>query len=777
MGERIVDDIAEQILTRIALPMGLVPLEDKYIVRDAPKPFVPPPIRPAEADADASSVGSGSKAVDVILIDARAAVGKTTFARWLASKTQAPLLDLATTPVGADTARGILPNLSNGDEKIYGPEAFENGQITLIIDAVDEGRLRSGERNVEAFLFDLWAMLKSRTVRDRPGVVFLGRPESISFVELAMKVAYGDDFAEYETYRLHFFDEKSARDMVRAYYVIALEEAIRRGEKRQQDLALAAAGDGGSPVEELLNSYFVAVADALRMDSPEDLWLNEQGRQFAGYSPVLRTLGTIVGRETNYSRLAAQLHSGRNSAWAVIEEVCQTVFEREQEKLRSSLREHFPNAAVHGDAYDRKEQIRAIMAYLARKDVRNVLAEIPFVDPAMRAKYREFVHVNVADHPFCDGTDSSTKPAFSNPIFGAILLAEAMIQDVEFDPSQSVFKGCGMQSFLWQALKHRSKDENDEHVIHLVSGRFFGLIADSFDAHETMMARARKSGDSDASATAHEDLAVGSLRLRESDLGLSVGEAVTVSFTEPGRAEKDFLELYGTPHIGPEIRSVEIDLPCGEVVIEGTPEHREVRFFGRVKVRARALRFVNCTSVVGDSSASVEVAADETQQEHLDLHNFVLSGPPTPARPDGNHDEAPTTARLYTFRAMADQYPWSGFSGAAQGRGEDTVDPVRQALGLLLDVGPQIRVSTHRLTPRDKRQERTLRPLGDKLPDILRVLLDSGFVSTAANRQSSGPAFIAIRSAAGIPRLIDAMDAEEPAALEVAERLRSILTA
>lgn len=769
-----VDSVAEAIRKRIAMASELEPLEVDYIVDkdEAPKPFIVPPIAAVEDEDSESVVGAGSSEIDVILIDARAAVGKTTFARWLASTTRAPLLDLAITPVGAQTARGILPDLSDGSETIDGRAAFRNGQITLIIDAVDEGRLRSGEANVEVFLSDLWTMLKSRTVRNRPGVVFLGRPESIDFVKLAMRV---DGLDSFETYRLHFFDEESAREMVLAY-------AHDYASTHRTDKMASESDDWGSPVQELLNSYFTSVAEALEMDSPADLWKNEHGRQFAGYSPVLRTLGEIVGGETNHGRLAAQLDSGRSSAWAVIEAVCQTVFEREQEKLRRSLLALFPDAVVPTNAYDRREQVRAIMAHLSGVgDVRNALADIPFPDPLMKPKYRELVKSFVSEHPFCDRTDSPTNPAFSNPILGAILLAEAMIQGVDFNPNNSVFKGCGMQSFLWQALRHRWDDDRGEARIHLVSGRCFGLIADSFDAHETMAERVKAPdavGDSPPSGDG-PPLAVSSLRLRESDLGLqtaAVDDAIAVSFTEPNRAEKDFLELLDTPYLGPEVRSIEIDLPGHDVVIEGTQHLNEVRFSGWVRIRAKRIRIVNCTSMVGDSSASVELIADEvTHESHINLHNFIRSSPEELSVSDENHPaRSDSQARLYTFGSMTTQYPWSDFSGPSQGRDGDSTDPVQQALRLLLDVGTQIRVSARTLTPRDKRQERTLRPLGDRLPAILRALLKSGYVETT-NISAHGSTVTAIRSAAGIPRLQSAIKAGEKSALQARAELQSIL--
>jgi hypothetical protein len=764
--------LAHEIRRRIALPDDLEPVELNYIVSraESPNPFIEPPIGRVHDDDEASATTDDRGEVDVLLIDARAAVGKTTFARWLASETRAPLLDLAITPVGAQTARGILPRLrrlDGSDDNLYGEAAFENGQMTIIIDAVDEGRLRSGEDNVEAFLEDLWNMLRNRQSRARPGVVFLGRPESIELVKLAILIEREDSNPiTFESYTVQFFDEASARQLVLSY---ARKQANAPSGASQHDLS--------TPVHDLLDSYFAAVGEALGIEA-EALWQHEDGHQFAGYSPVLRTLGEIVGGETNHARLAARLDSGRSNAWAIIEDVCQTVFDREQDKLRQSLISQVPGALVPKEAYDRREQVRAIMAYLqGRRDVRTQLAQLGFDDPAVRAQYYDMVNGFISNHPFCDQTSAiSGNAAFSNPILGAILIAEAMMQDVDFNPNFALFKGCGRQNFLWQAIKHRwERDREHEPVINLIRGKYFGLVADSFGAaHEI------RAGSVASDKEQVPERGISSIRLRTSDLGLQLPDSsnlsdtfIAVSFSEPGRAERDVLELIDAPHLGPEIRSLIIDLPDHDVLIEGTPQHQEVRFLGLVRVTARAIRFINCASVVGAPSAIVELRAESIESENfIRLNNFGLS--PSAATEASDDDEDPR-ARLYTFGPIAtEQHPWLEFSGVAQGRSSDSGDVVKAALYLLLDVGRQVRVHPRTRVPRDKRQERRLRSLGDKLPDILGVLLESGFVESD-NISAHGPAVLAIRTAAGLPKLIDAIDAGDAVALRTAARLRDIL--
>lgn len=105
--------------------------------------FVPPDLRVVDGDAAAL-------AAEVIFVEASAAVGKTTMAKALSAGTGAPLLDLAEVPVSTQSLLGLLQSDFSGAGSPI--EGFHRGEIPVIVDALDEGRLLSGEQGFELFL-------------------------------------------------------------------------------------------------------------------------------------------------------------------------------------------------------------------------------------------------------------------------------------------------------------------------------------------------------------------------------------------------------------------------------------------------------------------------------------------------------------------------------------------------------------------------------------------------------------------------------------------------
>jgi hypothetical protein len=114
----------------------------------------------------------------VVLVSARGAVGKTTFASELASKTGAHIWALGKFQVGHQFLEGALA-------KAYGDESYSRvtrelreGKRLVVLDGLDEARLHAGERNFDAFLDGL--IERFRQSGDRPSLLILGRPLAAS---------------------------------------------------------------------------------------------------------------------------------------------------------------------------------------------------------------------------------------------------------------------------------------------------------------------------------------------------------------------------------------------------------------------------------------------------------------------------------------------------------------------------------------------------------------------------------------------------------------------
>ncbi len=88
----------------------------------------------------------------IVLVSARGAVGKTTFARELASRTGAHLWPLGKYQVGHQFLEGALAK-AYGDESYSGvARELREGRRLVVLDGLDEARLHAGQKNFDAFL-------------------------------------------------------------------------------------------------------------------------------------------------------------------------------------------------------------------------------------------------------------------------------------------------------------------------------------------------------------------------------------------------------------------------------------------------------------------------------------------------------------------------------------------------------------------------------------------------------------------------------------------------
>lgn len=109
--------------------------------------------------------GFGDLTTPVWLVAAPGAVGKSTFARELCAATGAVYVDLAVAEaVGGSYVVGGLVNNGLLDE-------WKAGRVTLVIDALDEARLRVTQSAFEDFLHDVVSVAKSGVLP----LVLLGR--------------------------------------------------------------------------------------------------------------------------------------------------------------------------------------------------------------------------------------------------------------------------------------------------------------------------------------------------------------------------------------------------------------------------------------------------------------------------------------------------------------------------------------------------------------------------------------------------------------------------
>jgi hypothetical protein len=432
----------DDLIAKIARPSHRLNHGARLVVAGQPKPFVSPRLQPDQGDVVNVNV-------EVIFIEAPAAVGKSTLARAISSKTGAPLLDLTKVPVSTQSLVGLLHADCLGSTNPV--EAFQRGDLPLVVDALDEGRLLSGEQSFEQFLeTTAELLLASRHVADRPKLVFLGRPDSIELTKLGLQMA-GEGFT-HSLLRVAFFDHETACELIEAYASLATD----------RDSAYV---QHPEPRKRLVDAYFNAIESALGLSTGQ-LWTTEEGRAFAGYAPVLAALGSLLAKFENFVDVMNALQSkGVHNAWSVIETVLQTILTREQRQLTDQLRKRI-STAIPSEAYDSHEQLTLLSHVIhGYKLPRSTRVNLPDADLRI---YEEMVMQRLPEHPFIrDG-----EPA--NDVLGSIIVAHAIYNNLPRLGDNSRLGPLSRQPFVWRSLSATLQDE-----LTLLDGRHFGYVLNS----------------------------------------------------------------------------------------------------------------------------------------------------------------------------------------------------------------------------------------------------------------------------------------------------------
>ena len=550
-------------------------------VSPPPRPYVPPTFHFPENQATEHLTS------DVIFVQAPAAVGKSTTAKYISSRTKAPLLNLAQIAVGQDSFHGILArSFPAASDPV---SLFHQGNLPIVVDALDEGLIFSRDRAFENFLISTGRFLSEGSPACRPKVLFFGRPGSADLSKLGLTL---EPDAPYSVclIELDYFDQPAALQLIDA----SAQEEIDRLESIGKLTATAARSRkhrlAGQPMTQLKSAYFSAIESALGID-PGALWDNDVGRAFSGYAPVLSTLGALIADADNPLLITNQLStkaSGSYDAWEVISTVLQDVLSREQAKVQEIL-----GADMHGsvppNAYDATEQLTYLSQLLHKQPI-SATGTVTFSTNAQLDLYVRTVRQNLGDHPFMRDGD------MANVVLGSAIIAHAISRGAPHENLPDSVRSVSRQPFLWRHMRKRFAEEEV-----LLDGSNLGYLLTSY-WNDPVVA--------DRPVTIHES----------EDIELIVVALDTVSDTVEFRVVPP-LTIYGV------MRHCYLNCPSATVLIEGgaltkgdsstfsfstesTLVCREARFrCDSIKVRGKLRMVADSVDVV--SSREVDVFVDD----------------------------------------------------------------------------------------------------------------------------------------------------------------------
>jgi hypothetical protein len=331
----------------------------------------------------------------ILVVSAPGAVGKSTLARQIAFVTGAVFIDLATTPpVGANTLSGGL--LKSGLHINW-----ETGKTAVLIDGLDEARLRVTQQAFEAFLLDVAEISKGRSV---PTVLF-GRTGAAQDAWLILS----DQGLDVPVLEIGYFGRDASIDF---------SEATLR------------ATHPDSPHRTVQRRAVELLVDRLRAQTERD------GDRFAGYAPVLQAVAERVGRERNPSSLVAEIEKGEQLV--TLQTIVSAILERERGKLEAM---QFENPALARTLYSPKEQLDRLVARVYQLPP----PTLPPMGPKDSQTYSTALETWVAEHPFLDGGTGA-----SSAVFDAAICTHALRNSTSAEPAllRELRRGAAANPFL-----------------------------------------------------------------------------------------------------------------------------------------------------------------------------------------------------------------------------------------------------------------------------------------------------------------------------------------
>lgn len=319
------------------------------------------------------------------LIAAPGAVGKSTLAREICASSGAIYLDLAnaTTVAGNYLIGGLVHN------NLY--QAWQSQQTTVLIDALDEARLRVTQSSFEDFLSDIASVAKNSSIP----LVLLGR---VGIIEEAWTILNDRENLSPPIFDIELFDDDRAEQFVLA---------------RLAKLSTTTYPALASP----LNTHRATYVEAIRrLIARLREVSNQDGNQFVGYAPVLDAIANVIATENNPAKIGDAMQ--RILEGKILDRLTSEILTRESWKLINQVSITIPNINTD-NLYGIEEQLERLACKLFHVPPPPISSEIP---QHAVSHYEQAVSNLLPQHPFLNG--SATAP--SGAVFGACIVAYAL---------------------------------------------------------------------------------------------------------------------------------------------------------------------------------------------------------------------------------------------------------------------------------------------------------------------------------------------------------------
>ena len=591
------------------MPTGL-----KYVSSETTR-FVPPNLTPVEEAPENSPI-------QVLIVSAPGAVGKSTLAHQIAFRKRALLWDLAVAPeVGSGSLDGMMIRAIAPSQSLDYREFLQEGLQFLIVDALDEGRLKVNEQSFHRLLEDISAIAGSSK-----GLCFvlLGRTQ----IAETSWVVLTDHGTNVEMISIETFNRQLAN--------VYLENHIP---------------------EERLTAPLFACRDLIFQRlafSVTDGSNGDSATEFLHYPPVLDVVATLLKEESNLQELQNSLsvtsYDTPNGSIHLLKSVVERILEREQQKVLPAIRGALAETAEQCNwadwesLYANAEQCKRLLGSILGEQVAASPHGLP---DEIRDLYEVSSEVSTAllEHPFLQGTNRLT-----NRVFEAYLNANALLghygDGLKAAVTGKLLDPHHLPTRLLAAF-YLIQSEDSPGDRRNIAPEHLGIIYDSFRSSESIRSLVRLTIEGpDPFGQSEEGFQEADVEFEF--LNVNREGTLEVSMTDPFT----FVMLIAAETkvaFGNQLREAQISLPC--VVELGVPG-REFDIGPAVQLAAGTL-VMRAQSLIVNGQAKRPTDEDTSVLlEALQCDSASLSVPPTVYGSENFHVSWPG----------AHQYPWNRYA-------------------------------------------------------------------------------------------------------------------
>ncbi|WP_329486628.1 hypothetical protein OG618_08160 [Kitasatospora sp. NBC_01246] len=537
------------------------PVEDSTrglkFVRDVQPDFVSP--RLAED-------GDPNAAAAAVLIVAPAAAGKTTCSRAIAARCGAPLVDLAGQRVGATDFTGILAEALGMVAAGQFRDLLRSNNAAIVLDALDETSLLSGELNLQAFLQGICRVLRGSV--GLGNVVMLARLDTADWVIDTFK----QEGLPLRRLSVEYFSKGEAEK-----YIDLKLDRLYKGALVHRD--------NPKPYRAVREMVLGRIARGLGV-ATGDYWGDESAWRFLGYSPVLDAIASYLC-VPNFSDMIGSLAGDTPSTpesvpeWQIIKTLTEDLLVREKGKFLDAWqyedmvsKDMFDAQAL---AYNPLEQCVRLLSLV---EAESTDVDLPALLPEpLKETYREQVAQQLRLHPFVTTDRQYVNGIFRDYMY-AMVLSDQIVDQVGGRVIRQLRQADSLPSpalapFIVEMVNSSDTgtgafpaDRCDLLISSLAARRDsaleyeFAIGADK-ETGELQVRRAARGRRPD-DARVPLQVAGRSLRLPSRCQGLSVDYAGTVEIVAPGQVVK----------LGPSvsIRAECLSIEAGSLYVESTED-------------------------------------------------------------------------------------------------------------------------------------------------------------------------------------------------------------